>query len=485
MNGFQKQKKNDLQINNAATNGRERLLSRIGIDAATEAHARGHFQGFFLAGIAIALTLGAVWGAWLLLRIAVTGSFTAVGIHPVNAHGHAQILGWVGLFVMGFAYHMFPRFKGTKLAWPRLARATLGLMLAGILLRAGGEAFIDTWPVLLSAALLGSGLEIVTVLLFAAILIRTMQASGKSLEVYEAYILCSLFWFVFQTVYTAVHFTALALAPTEAALLAQLSRWQAPLRDFQIHGFALLMILGVSHRILDKLYHLPQPGARRSLVALALINVAVVAEAGGFVAMRTWGHQYASVWYVGVLLLFGAVASLVWSWRLDRPVWRPDRSIKFIRAAYVWLLISLGLAVLLPAYQFGVLRAFAPDSHAAEIGFSHAYYGAIRHAVTVGFISMMILGVAAKFVPVFSGVDGRTLTPLWAPFLLLNTGCAMRVTFQTLTDFTPLAFPLAGMSGLLEVTALAIWGLHLVRLMCPGVLRTPAWKIPPAAAGLS
>jgi uncharacterized protein involved in response to NO len=123
------------------------------------------------------------------------------------------------------------------------------------------------------------------------------------------------------------------------------------------------------------------------------------------------------------------------------------------------------MLVLLPAYQFGLLRAFAPDSHAAEIGFSHAYYGAIRHAATVGFISMMILGVAAKFVPVFSGIDGRTLPKLWVPFVLLNTGCTLRVTFQTLTDFTSLAFPIAGISGLLEVTALALWGVHLACLM--------------------
>jgi hypothetical protein len=146
-------------------------------------------------------------------------------------------------------------------------------------------------------------------------------------------------------------------------------------------------------------------------------------------------------------------------------MWRPDRSVKYIRAAYGWLLLSLAMLVLLPAYQFGLLRVFAPTSHAAEIGFSHAWYGAIRHAATVGFISMMILGVSAKFVPVFSGVDGRTLTPLWAPFLLLNIGCALRVIFQTLTDFTTLAFPLAGVSGLLEVTALTIWGMHLASLM--------------------
>src|SRR6516162_5158899 len=47
------------------------------------------YRPFFKAGIAVVLTLGAVWGAYLLLRIAFDKSFHAVGIHEVNAHGHA------------------------------------------------------------------------------------------------------------------------------------------------------------------------------------------------------------------------------------------------------------------------------------------------------------------------------------------------------------------------------------------------------------
>ena len=77
------------------------------------------------------LTLGAVWGAYLLLQIGLTGSFSAAGLHEINAHGHAQIFGWVGLFVMGFAYQAFPRFKHTSLAYPHLALATFVMMLVG------------------------------------------------------------------------------------------------------------------------------------------------------------------------------------------------------------------------------------------------------------------------------------------------------------------------------------------------------------------
>jgi hypothetical protein len=77
----------------------------------------------------------------------------------------------------------------------------------------------------------------------------------------------------------------------------------------------------------------------------------------------------------------------------------------------------------------------------------------------------MIVGVAARVVPTLNGVDIRRLTPLWDSFLLLNLGCSLRVIGQTLTDFTPRAFPVAGLSGLLEVTGLALWGVHLWAVM--------------------
>jgi hypothetical protein len=136
----------------------------------------------------------------------------------------------------------------------------------------------------------------------------------------------------------------------------------------------------------------------------------------------------------------------------------------------------------LPAYLFLVLPLLAPESEAAGLHFSHAYYGAIRHAITVGFVSLMIVGVAAKVVPTLNGADIRRLTPLWGPFLLLNVGCALRVTAQTLTDFTPDAYPVAGVSGLLEVAGLALWAAHLLAVMA-GRVRYRAAAAPRYVAG--
>jgi hypothetical protein len=183
------------------------------------------------------------------------------------------------------------------------------------------------------------------------------------------------------------------------------------------------------------------------------------------VLMRSEGRAWAAVWYASVLLLAGTVAALVWNWRVFARVGEADRSLKFLRAAYAWLLVSLGMLALLPAYQHGLLAWLSPDSDAARLGFSHAYYGAVRHAVTVGFISLMIVGVATRVVPTLNGVDVRALPALWWPFALLNAGCALRVGAQTATDFTAAAYPVAGVSGLLEVTSLALWGVHVWRVM--------------------
>jgi hypothetical protein len=422
------------------------------------------YRPFFKAGIAVVLTLGAVWGAYLLLRIAWQQSFGAVGLHEVNAHGHAQIFGWVGLFVMGFAYQAFPRFKHTSLRHPRWAWASLGLMLAGLVGRSVLEPVAASAAWALGPVVAASVLEVAAIAIFIGVLASTWRGSGKPLAVYDYYVVCSLFWFFVQAVYEAVYVAATLSVPA-GELVPLVATWQAPLRDLQIHGFALLMILGVSQRLFPNFYGFPAPSPRLSLGALAGINGAVLGEALGLVLMRLHHPVWAVLWYASVLALTGFTLALVGSWRIFSSPEDSDRSLKFLRAAYGWLFVSLAMLVLLPVYQYGLLPALAPASPAAETGFSHAYYGATRHAITVGFISLMIVGVAAKVVPTLNGLDVRALPGLWLPFGLINTGCLLRVAAQTATDFADSPFPFAGVSGLLEVTGLAVWGVHLWRIM--------------------
>ncbi|MFO0880701.1 MAG: DUF1858 domain-containing protein [Gemmataceae bacterium] len=446
---------------------------RQGLTAAATPPAPNHpedaiYRPFFRAAMIITLTAGAVWGAYLLLRIGWSGSFRAAGLHEVNAHGHAQIFGWVGLFVMGFAYQAFPRFKHTSLAWPTMAWSSLGLMLAGILGRCLGEPLADTWPVAGTFALVAAWLEVGAITLFLVVIVRTWQTSKATWEIHDGYILAALGWFLVQAVFEALYLRATLVASPGQELISLVATWQGALRDIQIHGFALLMILGVSQRILPRIYGFPSPASRLSLASLVGLNLALVGEVVGLVMMRGVGGPWAGLWFTSVLLLTLCVVMLVVQWGVFGPVKEADRSLKFIRAAYAWLLLSLAMLVLLPVYQFVLLPWLAPASPAVQMGFSHAYYGAIRHAITVGFISLMILGVAARIVPTLNGVLPHQLGGLWGPFVLINAGCALRVFGQTSTDLFPPAFPMMALSGLLEVTALSWWGAHLWAIMASG-----------------
>ncbi len=427
------------------------------------------YRRFFKAGIVVILTAGAVWGAYLLLQIAARGSFTAVSIHDINAHGHAQIFGWMGLFVMGFAYQAFPRMKHTNLWRPDLANFSFYLMVFGVFLRAITEP-LHAAPLMRELAVTASVAELAAIGLCLTIVGATLLRSGKPLETNDYYIAAALGFFALQGVGDAVLTYATVTAGSREALLAIVGTYQAALRNVQIHGFGLLIILGVGLRMFPVLFGMRRPSVRSQRVALPLLVLAVLGEALSVMLMQlTHNHVWAAPLYASTVVLAATSVALTFHWGLLARPTEQDRSTKFVRAAVYWLHTSMVMLVLAPLYMLVVLPTSAALSesgrHAAEIGFSHAYYGAVRHAITVGFISMMILGMAAKVVPTLNGVDIRRLRPLWLPFLLVNAGCALRVVLQIGTDFTDFAFPLVGISGLLEVSGIALWGAHLWRIM--------------------
>ncbi len=429
------------------------------------------YRRFFLAGIAATLTAGATWGAILLLRLAGARSFGALTVGEVNAHGHAQIFGWVGLFVMGFAYQAFPRFKHTSLPHPRIALASFPVYLAGLVLRTVGEP-LASHPGFLAAALAGSVLEVLAIGAFAWIIARALLGDRSRREASDGYLLLAAAWFAIQAVCDAGLLWLTSTAPSAEVLISRVATFQAPLRDIQLHGFALLMILGVSQRFLPGMLGMGRVGQRASLLALGALTLGLLAEVGGFLGLRL---ERSPAW--GLLLWTGAAAIaiaaglLTLRMRVFSPCGEKDRSIKFIRAAYAWLGISLAMLLLFPLY----LRLTGTP-------FSHAYFGATRHAITVGFVSLMILGVASKVAPTLNGIPGAALPSLWAPFLLVNAGCTMRVAFQTLTDFTPAAFPFAGASGVLEVTGLTLWGIHIARVVLGGYRKAALLPARPSSA---
>jgi hypothetical protein len=405
-----------------------------------------HHQ-YFLAAIATVITVGAGWGVWLLFQVGMAGRFTGVSLQDINAHGQAQIDGWVGLFIMGFALQMFPPVWHARLAGRRWRFVPLGTMLAGVVIRSVAMS-IPLGAVAPPLALVGSGLQLVATALFAGMLVLTFRRSLARLQPWMGFVFLALACFVAQALFDGWHTWRTQTAPSRGQLLAQVATFQAPLRDLQIHGLALCMILAVSQRFFPPFLGIPETPPRRGWLALAAIGTGLVLESTLFIANRLTGdHRWAGGMYLGWILLAAGAFGLVWPWRLWRVPPRNGRSATFIRLAYGWLGLSLVMLLLLPAHQV-----------VSGLPFSHAYYGAIRHAVTVGFVSQMIVGVSTLVVP----LTPRTAT-LRPTMVLLNLGCLLRVSLQIASDWSPAAFRVIGASGVLELLALLLWAAALWR----------------------
>jgi cbb3-type cytochrome oxidase subunit 1 len=80
---------------------RERNLSRLLI-------------AFIGSGLAFMLLPGTFLGLWNLFAISSHRSAQSVSDAWVQAHGHAQVFGWIGCFILGIGFHSIPKMTGAS-----------------------------------------------------------------------------------------------------------------------------------------------------------------------------------------------------------------------------------------------------------------------------------------------------------------------------------------------------------------------------------
>ena len=413
------------------------------------------YRRFFKAAILTMFTFGCVMGGVNLAVMAVRHQLASLDLRAITwAHAHAQIAGWVTFFVMGFAYQAVPRFKFVTLWRPRLACATIWLFAPALAVRATADLFLParTW---LIAGTIASCLEWAMVAVFVLIIVQTIRQSKQPAEPYELYVIAALCWMLAAFAFDTWVFTQTAGVSGYRGWVNFIGRIDAPWRDLQLLGFVGTMILGVSQRFLPFIYGFREVPKGTSMQVLWLWNLSV---AGNIVAYSLLVQTRMPLWGVALeLSIVGLLASaiiLVRAFGIFTIKVERDRSLRFIQAAWGWGLIALLLFAMMPAYT--ALKG---------VVFSHAYFGGYRHAFTVGFISLMILGVSSKIVPILGGLSPSQIGTLRATFWLVNLGNAMRVVFQILTDSYTWAYPFMAASAWIEVSGLAIWAFDLWRSM--------------------
>jgi len=429
------------------------------------------YRLYLRTSLLLALTAGFGIGLLAVLGRAGGPDLGAYWLPLIQAHGQVQLLGWVGLFVVGVAYHVVPRFRGVPPPSRRVAGATYALWLGAVLVRAIGQPLAVALP-LPGVFTVAAALQLAASVLFAVTLARWLAPGRGRWEGYEPYLVAAGGWLALASVLQIV--VAVRADALGRGLVASL--FADPYLTALFHGFVVMAALGVTRRAIPLFMGLRPARERLGIAACALLNAGVALEVGAGVASALGGPEaWHGVTLLGALAIVAGAVAFVGALRLyERAAMppgagQPRAHEPYVRTAYGWLLFSLGLGAALALWE---LATGTPPSAGAQ--------NAARHALALGYISLLIFGVASRVVPVFGGVAlwGR---PLLAPlYVAFNVGVVLRVAGELLGSADALGRGLVAGSGVLGYVGLVLFALVLWRTLAA---RAPAAPLPATSRG--
>lgn len=424
-------------------------------EAAAAPAARPFSPHFILGSLFLTLTLGATTGMINLLRIAAGGD---VPISHRQIHGHTQVLGFAALFLMGIAYHALPRILGIGSRTPASSRVAFWLLFGGVILRNVGQP-LGFYPIGRLLSLISAGMELAAGVLFVSFVFALL--SEMRLGKYDRtdpivrFVAIGTVFFAISLLFVGAQGVWLAGHP-ETALSPALTE---PFYFLALYGFFLAWIYGFGNRVVS-LFLGVGPARRRTPEAAMALQVAA-----GPLYCAGWLPFVPTAIGLGLrdaglaLAALSAVAYLVGNgflWRTSRfPAMKVPGSPTFaIRAAFgclgLWSVLELAAVIL-----SRTTRLPAQNLWWADAG---------RHVFTIGFLTLLIVGMSFRILPVFSGKK------LWSPALarvtygLLLAATALRL-LQYPAAFQPVFYEIGSYMGIPVVLALVLFTLNLFRTM--------------------
>ncbi len=408
--------------------------------------------------------------------------FLAFGLPPGNAfgamvqvHGHLQLLGWTGLFIIGISLFKLPRLMSIRPLPENLVRAVFSTLVLGITLKSAAQILLFYTKhdsALRMFVTLGSVMESVGILLYFAIFFRNSLTFRTQPGAYAAasikpFLVVSLIgWFVY----------ALINAVLGVAFYRNVSVVLSPslnniATETYIHGVLLPTCFAFSISTFPIFLRLRAP-------TWPVLRVATLYGAGAILYLSgTTGEELYSIEHAPILRAAGVclrATAILWLIievdlvRLRLPWFRKFRENQdrenrpprrhagdygqfgnfewLIYAAYSWLFL-------------GILAEVASLFSAFTVSSS-----VIRHFYLLGFVTHLILGMAVRIVPGFLGRNHIAYPSLVRLSFIL-------ILLATISRTFPVIMPSVndgllrfgyGFSGVVAMGAIALLGVNLV-----------------------
>ena len=425
-----------------------------------EERPKPHTQLYFVAVIT-SLAI-AVVGGFPLGILAALGGGRDIGLGTrwtplVQAHGHLQLVGFVGLFIVGIAYHVLPRFKNTGLALPRLALPSIALVAAGAVLRAVSQPWADA-DAMGALLVVSATLEFAGAAAFLAIISATVASTQR--KNYDRYLFAAGAWFVAAAAMNLVLVSEIAgdRGPVVPAARA------APLLEMYLLGFITMFVLGVSIRVLPHFLSLRPPRVRCFTPALGIYSAALLVRVGsGWLAAYSGWSQPDWLLAASIYGMAAGAVLFVFGLNLHRRAVRDEASDapgpheRLVRTAYLWLVIALAIEVWYATK--GVAGDFRPD---------FLENGAARHALALGFVTQMIFGVGSRALPAFAGKKLHSENLARIAWVLINIATIQRVGHALFPWGTAtFRFDHIAAAGAIGLVALIVFAYNIMRTVRP------------------
>jgi len=358
------------------------------------------------------------------------GEFT---IPPGWAHAYLMVFGFLPFFMFGFLMTALPSWVEREKPGPGQYLLSAALMFLGVALFYPGLYWFEI------LTYLGLGLQLAGWLVgLTALAQRVSMTSGRDVR----HPLLAV---------GGIAAGAMALLALNFSLVTHNVDGVRIALFAGVWGFLLPVFLTVAHRMIPFFSSRVLPDYQPVRPYWALWTLAGCGALHG--ALMFWG-LLDLVW-LGDLPAAGVAGYLVAVWRIDR-AWK-IRLLAMLHIAFAWVPVAFALSAVQSLMYYQYVGEGAPVS----LGL------APMHALTIGFFSSMLIGMASR---VILGHSGRALEAdrtTWVLFLLMNLAAVLRVG----ADMVPGAYSgLLAMSSILWLAAFGSWTVkYLPVLLLPRV----------------